>query len=166
MADVSKVIAKLLGGVDEKTIEKVAYVVVQAVSKLKEEPYVMIPKKDIGNGKVKSLGKKPRRWGKVIDAIDYTAKPTGYALKGNWANIYDLSKHPQDTVVMINIPYIGLLLGKVVYHSTHTGKYANGNQYEVKHFVADQQFDDGQYANVITRCRQLGVPQEAKVSNG
>ena len=67
---------------------------------------------------------------------------------------------------MINIPYIGLLLGKVVYHSTHTGKYANGNQYEVKHFVADQQFDDGQYANVITRCTQLGVPQEAKVSNG
>ena len=34
MADVSKVIGKLLGGVDEKTIEKVAHVVTHAVSKI------------------------------------------------------------------------------------------------------------------------------------
>ena len=165
MADVSKVIGKLLGGVDEKTIEKVAHVVTQAVSKIKEEPYVMIPKKDIGNNKVKSLGKKPRRWGKVIDSVDYPAKPTGYAIKGNWANVYDLSKHHQDTIVMLHVPYIGLLLGKVVYHNTHTGKYQNGAEYKIDHFQADQLFDDGQYGNVINRCRSLGVPQEAKVSN-
>ena len=70
MTDVSIVIKKLLGGADKSTIQKVAMVIVDAVTKVYGEEYVLVPKTSLGADakNVKPI-KKPKKWGRIIESL-------------------------------------------------------------------------------------------------
>ena len=166
MTDVSIVIKKLLGGADKSTIQKVAMGFVDSVTKVYGEEYVLVPKTSLGaNAKNVKPIKKPKKWGRIIEAIDYTAKPTGYAIKGGWANVYDLSKHSNGTLVMVSIPYGGLFLGEVAHGEVFTSKYSNGHNFDIKHFKSDSELPEGAYSSIVDRCKTLGVAQAKEVAN-
>ena len=86
-----------------------------AYSRIMGEPYHLAPvlyvisllepsKEAIKTARTSKPIKKSKRWGKLVESVNYSAKPTGYAINGGWANVYDLTKHPTDTLVMISIP--------------------------------------------------------------
>lgn len=167
MANVSMVIKGLLGGGDTKVVREVATVVVDAYSRIMGEPYQLSPVKVSATSKSKTISnrkpiKKSKRWGKVIESIDYGSKPTGYSIKGNWANVFDLSKHPNGTLVMVSIPNTGLFMGEVTSNKHYGYKYPNGSKGEIKHFSHLYGTDEGMYENIINECKSRKVPDAKK----
>jgi hypothetical protein len=172
MANVSVVIKKLLGGADTKVVREVATVVVDAYSRIMGEPYHLAPvlsvlellkDKDAQGKAIKTARtskpiKKSKRWGKLVESVNYSAKPTGYAINGGWANVYDLTKHPTDTLVMISIPNAGLFMGKVTPNTNHAYKYPDGKDGEIKHFTNVYDTGEGMYEEIINECRLRSVP--------
>lgn len=167
MADISNVVKNLLGGADAKTIRSIATVVVAAISRLEGEEYTLLPKSSKSTetkGKKGGGGgaavKKPRRWGRLLEGVDYKAKKNGYALVGKWANCFDLSKHQEGAHVLISIPNWGMVVGKVAYDAVWDFTYTNGGTGEIKHFICiEDKLEPGDYPAVIDMCQKLGLPQ-------
>lgn len=169
MADISNVVKNLLGGADAKTIRSVASVVVDAMSRLEGETYQLVPISDGVTKPIKLSGftksgsstvKKVKRWGRLLEGVDYTKKANGYALVGGWANCFDLSKHDDGTLALINIPHWGMIMGKVECNATTGVDYDNGKTGEIKHFRSiSSKIEIGNYADVIAKCKELGLPQ-------
>ena len=158
------IIKNLLGGADKKIVHEVALVVVDAMSRIMGEPYQLVPvNKSSTNKGIDKPVKKSKRWGRVIESIDYKAKPTGYAIKGGWANVFDLSKHSNGTLVMISIPNAGLFMGEVEQGSTYEYSYPNGGNGEIKHFKQLFGTDEGMYAHIVNECKARGVDDYNKV---
>jgi hypothetical protein len=169
MADISNVVKNLLGGADAKTIRSVASVVVDAMSRLEGETYQLVPASDEVTRPIKLSGfaksgtptvKKIRRWGRLLEGVDYTKKANGYALVGGWASCFDLSKHDDGALALINVPHWGMIMGKVACDQTTSIEYDNGKTGEIKHFrTISSKMENGDYASVIAKCKELGLPQ-------
>jgi hypothetical protein len=157
------IIKNLLGGADKKIVHEVALVVVDAMTRIMGEPYQLVPVNASSTStKIDKPIKKAKRWGRQIQAIDYSARPTGYAIKGDWANVFDLSKHTDGTLVMISIPNAGLFMGEVKANEVYSYEYPNGGKGEIKHFKQMYGTDEGMYVNIINECKARAVPDHSK----
>ena len=172
MADIANVVKNLLGGADAKTIRSIAQVVVAAISRLEGEPYHLKPASDSTTGvKVKLSGnfasgepvvRKPKRHARHLKGIDYKAKPNGYALVGDWANGFDLSKGTNGgELVLVSLPNWGMVIGKVQHDNDWDFEYEDsGKKGVIKHFRGmSGVIEHGDYSSVIAKCKELGLPQ-------
>jgi|TARA_R110000824_G_scaffold78516_10_gene198158 hypothetical protein len=170
MADIANVVKNLLGGADAKTIRSIAQVVVAAMSRLEGEQYQLVPASS-ATPTVKLSGftqggaptvKKPKRHARHLKGIDYEAKPNGYALVGEWLTGFDLSKGTNGgELALVSIPNWGMVMGKVKHDNDWDFEYEDsGKKGVIKHFVGmTHVIEHGDYASVIAKCRELGLPQ-------
>ena len=163
MQDISVVIKNLLGGVDSKQVRKVATVVTDAMYTVCGEKYVMIPASQLSASQKSKAMKRPKRWAKTIEAIKYDANPNGFAIVGEWANVWDLSAKLDDgTWVMVSIPGFGLLLGTVKKDKIFKDKWESGKEFTLKDFELKHEFEEGDYATLIANAKNFsGIPHAA-----
>ena len=163
MQDISVVIKNLLGGVDAKQVRKVAAVVTDAMSTVCGEKYVMIPASQLSEAQKSKVVKRPKRWAKTITGIKYDAKPNGFAIVGDWANIWDLSAKLDDgTYLMVSVPGFGLMLGKVKKGAEFHGAWESGREFSLKDFEEVARFDEGDYAGLIANAKNFTtIPKAA-----
>tara|TARA_B000000557_G_C20796867_1_gene453619 strand:+ start:472 stop:966 length:495 start_codon:yes stop_codon:yes gene_type:complete len=156
MQDISVVIKNLLGGVDAKQVRKVAAVVTDAMSTVCGEKYVMIPASQLSEAQKSKAVKRPKRWAKTITGIKYDAKPNGFAIVGEWANIWDLSaKLADDTWLMVSVPGFGLMLGRVKKDHEFKGVWDSGKEFVLKDFEECARFEEGDYAGLIANAKNF-----------
>ena len=161
MKDIAVVIKNLLGGADAKTVRKVGTVVVDAMSAVHGTKYVLIPASDAKT--LKGSVKKARRWARFVDSIDYDARANGFAIKGDWANVFDLTKEQEGRIVIVSIPNVGLYLGKIDHDAEVKGAWDSGKEWSVKGLGSYPDkpfggfFDEGDYAGIIEKCKAEGV---------
>lgn len=161
MKDISVVIKNLLGGADSKTVRKVGTVVVDAMSRVCGERYVLIPASQLTAEQAKAGVKKPKRWARYIDAVKKDAKPNGYAIVGDWANVWGLSKDPEPRLVMVNVPGYGLIVGETGYRGQFTGAWDSGKEFTIDGLCDFAKFDEGDYEALVAWVKNHGVAEAA-----
>ena len=170
MADIACVVKNLLGGADAKTIRTISHVVVEAISRLEGETYQLVPASASITMRGSAAGtngsapviKKPKRHARHLKGINYEAKPNGYALVGDWASAFDLSKGTNGgELVLVSIPNWGMMMGKVKHDSDYAFEYGDsGKKGVIKHLASiSELIEHGDYPSVIAKCRELGLPQ-------
>ena len=156
MKDIATVIKNLLGGADAKTVRKVGAVVVDAMSAVHGTKYVLIPAADART--LKGSVKKSKRWAKFLDPIDYTAKPNGFALKGEWANVWKLSSETPGKHVLVSMPGFGMIVGHCSSSAVFTDPFESGHEFNIEGLHHSKVFEEGAYEAVIAWAKEEGVP--------
>ena len=160
--DIALTIKKLVEGIGDTELDKIANVIVDRYSKVKGIDYILIPKDKTHQSTfvtaTKKVGKKPTRWAKSITYVDYDAKPNGYALVGEWVNVWELDKAHTNVPIVANING-ELCVGNTEPHNTAIGVYQeNGNEFKINHFKMKMQCAG--YPEVIQTLKDMGVRQK------
>lgn len=156
MKDLAVVIKNLLGGADAKTVRKVGAVVVDAMSAVHGTKYVLIPAADART--LKGSVKKSKRWAKFLDPIDYDAKPNGFALKGEWANVWKLKDETPGRHVLVSMPGFGMIVGVCSSTAVFTDTFESGHEFNIEGLNHSKVFEEGAYEAVIEWAKEQEVP--------
>ena len=159
MKDLAVVIKNLLGGADAKTVRKVGTVIVDAMSAVHGTKYVLIPASDAKT--LKGSVKKPKRWAKMLNPIDYSAKRNGFALKGEWANVWKLRDEQPGTMVLVSMPGFGLIVGACSKEAVYKGNFPSGHEFTIEGLDYDKVFEEGDYEGVIDWAKENDIEQAA-----